>query len=76
MRSYPVKENHIGSAVSEILRYRQIDRKTSCYFIIKKIYIIGLNFVTLDGNKIGSKGDMNGGYINPNNMLRKYYKFK
>ena len=25
MRSYPVKENHIGSAVSEILRYRQTD---------------------------------------------------
>ena len=23
MRSYPVKENHISSAVSEILRYRQ-----------------------------------------------------
>ena len=29
MRSYSVKETRIGSAVSEILRYKQ----TSCYFI-------------------------------------------
>ena len=28
MRSYPVKENPIGSAVSQILRYKQTDRKT------------------------------------------------
>ena len=26
MRSYPVKENHIGSAVSEILQYKENDR--------------------------------------------------
>ena len=26
MRSYPVKENQFGSAVSEILRYKQTDR--------------------------------------------------
>ena len=32
MRSYPVKEKHIGSAVSNILRNTQ----TSCYFIIRK----------------------------------------
>ena len=32
MRSYPVKENPIGSAVSEILRYRHTDTQTSCYF--------------------------------------------
>ena len=30
MRSFTLKENHIGSAVGEILRHRQ----TSCYFII------------------------------------------
>ena len=30
MRSYPVKENHNGSAVSEIL----LTNKASCYFII------------------------------------------
>ena len=29
MRSYPVKENLIGSAVSEILRYKQIDRQAN-----------------------------------------------
>ena len=28
MRSYPVKENHIGSEVSEILGYKQTDRHT------------------------------------------------
>ena len=39
MRSYPVKENHIGSVDNEILRYRHTDRQpdnyTSCYFIIR-----------------------------------------
>ena len=35
MRSYPVKENPIGSAVSEILRYRYTDKHTSCYFIVR-----------------------------------------
>ena len=29
MKSYPVKENPIGSAVSEILRYKQTDRQTN-----------------------------------------------
>jgi hypothetical protein len=28
MRSYPVKKNHIGSAVSKILRYTQTDIHT------------------------------------------------
>ena len=28
MKSYPVKENPIGSAVSEILRYRHTDTQT------------------------------------------------
>ena len=35
MRSYPVKENHIGSAVTEILWYKQTDIESSCYFIIR-----------------------------------------
>ena len=35
MRSYPVKENPIGSAVSEILQYKQTHiTQTSCYFSI------------------------------------------
>ena len=35
MRSYPVKENTIGSVVSEILQtYKHIDKQTSCYFVI------------------------------------------
>ena len=29
MRRYPVKENPIGSAVSEILGYKQTDRQTN-----------------------------------------------
>ena len=35
MRTYPVKENQIGSAVSEILLYRHTDKHTFCYFIIR-----------------------------------------
>ena len=41
MSSYPVKENPIVSAVSEILRYKHTDKhtdthtQTSCYFIIR-----------------------------------------
>ena len=35
MRSYPVKENSICSAVSERLGYKQTNKQTSCYFIIK-----------------------------------------
>ena len=35
MKSYPVKENHICSAVSKILQYKQIDREISCYFITR-----------------------------------------
>ena len=33
MESYTVNENHIGSVVGEILRYRKI----SCYFIILRL---------------------------------------
>ena len=40
MRGYTVKENHIGSVVSEILRNTQTNRHRSCYFIIRIIYII------------------------------------
>ena len=29
MRNYPVEENPIGSAVTEILRYKQTDKQTS-----------------------------------------------
>ena len=29
MKSYPVKENHIGSAVSKILRYNHTDKLTN-----------------------------------------------
>ena len=32
MRTYTVKENHIVSVVSKILRYRQTHRHRSCYF--------------------------------------------
>ena len=36
-----VKEIHIGSAVTEILLYKQTDRQVSCYFIIRIIYSLG-----------------------------------
>ena len=32
--TYTVKKNHIGSAVSEILWYKQTDRLRSCYIYI------------------------------------------
>ena len=39
MRSYPVKKNPIGLAVSEILRYKHtIDRETFYYLIIRIIF--------------------------------------
>ena len=38
MRRYTVKENNIGSAVSEILSFKQTNIQTSCYFIIRIIY--------------------------------------
>ena len=34
MRSYTANENHIGSAVNEILQYKQTDRQTICYLYI------------------------------------------
>ena len=40
MRSYPAKENHIGLAVNEILRYKQKDRQTSYYFIIRMYFLM------------------------------------
>ena len=44
MRSYPVKENLIGSSVSEILRYKQTDRQTDivllCIIDESKIYYL------------------------------------
>ena len=48
MRSYPVKENHIGSVDNEILRYRHTDRQpdkqTSCYFILRIYAVAHLAF--------------------------------
>ena len=35
IRNQTVQKNHIGSAVSEILRYTQTNKQTSCYFYIK-----------------------------------------
>ena len=35
MKSYPVKENHVSSAVRKILQYRHKDRQSTCYFIIR-----------------------------------------
>ena len=39
MRNYLVKENLIGSALGEILRYTHTQAHRSCYFIIR-IYIV------------------------------------
>ncbi len=37
MRSYSVKENYVGSAVSKILRYTHKQTDIHCYFYIKKV---------------------------------------
>ena len=54
MRSYPVKESPIGSAVSEILRYTQTDtqtnKQTSCYFIIRIIALFVIRFTYVKKN--------------------------
>ena len=39
MRSYPVKENHNGSAISKILSYKQTNRQISFTFRRSIIYI-------------------------------------
>ena len=39
MRSYPVKENPIGSAVNEILRYKQRDRQTDIVLLYFKDWL-------------------------------------
>ena len=56
MKSYPVKENHIGSALSEILRYRQTNilllyhkdfqmtRRHNCYDVITSKEFKEMNF--------------------------------
>ena len=40
MGSYPVKDNPIGSAVSENLWYKQTDKHTPCYFITRIVQIM------------------------------------
>ena len=45
MRSYPVKENLIGSVVSEILWHKHTDKQTSCYFSITIKYDIKYIFL-------------------------------
>ena len=37
MRSYTVQENHIGPAVSKILRYKLTDRQTDIMLLLWKI---------------------------------------
>ena len=36
MKNYPVKENHIGSAVSEIIRYKQTNKQTHILLLYSK----------------------------------------
>ena len=54
MRSYPVKENHIGSAVIEILRYKHTNTEISCYFIIRIVINLPRTY-----EKLPCKGESN-----------------
>ena len=40
MRSYPVKENPIGAAVSEILRYRHTNRQKDILLLYYKDWVL------------------------------------
>ena len=41
-----MKENHIGLAVSDILRFKQTNRQISCYFfILRLLKIVFFNFL-------------------------------
>ena len=58
MRSYPVKENHISSAISEILRYKVTDRQTNILLLYNKdLNILG----SLQGVREGA--EMDGGEL-------------
>ena len=41
IRSYPVKDNYIGSAVSEILRYKQTEKQTNILLLYYKDNLAG-----------------------------------
>ena len=47
MRSYPVKENPIGSAVSEIPRYKHSDTQTNILLLYYKDYLKVFNILLL-----------------------------
>ena len=58
MRSNPVKENHISSAISEILRYKVTDRQTNILLLYNKdLNILG----SLQGVREGA--EMDGGEL-------------
>ena len=44
MRSYPVKENHICSAVSEIFWYKQTDRQTDILLLYDKDTLVNFEW--------------------------------
>ena len=58
MKSYPVKENPIGLAVSEILRYKRTDRQTDivllCIIDICTLYVHGYNIEVIYELKISA----------------------
>ena len=62
MRIYPVKQNPIGSAVSEILRYRQTDRQTHILLLYYKYYICSGRQRTISESSVSE--DSNGGATN------------
>ena len=50
MRSYLVKENQIGSAVSEILWYKQIERQTHILLLYYKDFEVNTLIVGGEAN--------------------------
>ena len=56
MRSYPVKENLIGSVVREILRYKHTHRQTDIILLNYKDYRFPLKILSADARHRGCYG--------------------
>ena len=78
MKSYTIKENHISSVVSEILRYRQTDSQPFTFLYIRSIVLIvcAYQLVHVIVKKLLGFSFLKGKttYFNSNYLPRYYYK--
>ena len=76
MRSYTVKEKHISSVVSEILRYRQTDSHPFTFLYIRSIELIVCAYQLVHVKKLLGFSFLKGKttYFKSNYLPRYYYK--